>query len=112
MCRAELGNRTTGDRHSERLARLDPTEHLTDLIAQLLLCYVAHDTVVAELLPRCLVQASNWAALRPSITCTAQGLGYDRFRCPSLFVTSQVSNGMVQSVSSSSLLRATMLRRT
>jgi len=42
MGRAELGNGTTGDRHGEGLAGLGPTEHLADVVTQLLLCDVAH----------------------------------------------------------------------
>jgi len=42
MSRAELGNWTTGDRHGEGFAGLDPTEHLADLITQLFLGDMAH----------------------------------------------------------------------
>ena len=42
MGRAKLGNGTTGDRHGEGLAGLGPTEHLADVVTQLLLCDVAH----------------------------------------------------------------------
>ncbi len=42
MRRAELGHWTTGDRHGKGLAGLGPTEHLADVVTQLLLCDVAY----------------------------------------------------------------------
>lgn len=50
-CWPKLRYRTTGDGHRERLASLDPTQHVPYLVAQLLLRDSVHDHMVALLLP-------------------------------------------------------------